>query len=226
MSSIPSRDKPLWTRGKARLIGLAGADADQRVGDALGWLEARCTALREKTKGGSCRALIAGAAVGIRPQLIALTLARALADTTARVILIDVSQGAGALSGPLELPRSPGFTELVQRKADFADVVRRDPASALHYMAPGKPKSLVGEWGAAGMLDKVCRALDESYALTLFCAEHDEAAQLARILKRPFAAAIMVRGGGGPRPNGIHYVPPAGDFSGFGFPLHWLDQQG
>lgn len=223
MSSIPSRDKPLWARGKARLMGFRTAEADRRIGDALAWLEAHCAAISEKAEVLCCRALIAGAVPGVRPQITALTLARALADTTARVILVDASQGAGALSGPLELPRSPGLAELCQQKATFEDVIHRDPVSGLHYLAPGKPRSLGGEWGDGGMLDKVCRALDETYALTLFCAEHDEAALLAATLRRPFAAAVMVRERGRLR-QGVPQAASA-DFAGFGFPLHWLDQQ-
>src|SRR5262245_19630327 len=104
MSSIPSREKPLWARGTARIMGFRTADADRRIGDALAWLEAQCAEASEATGGVCCRALIAGAVPGVRPQITALTLARALADTAARVILVDASQGAGALSGPLELP--------------------------------------------------------------------------------------------------------------------------
>jgi hypothetical protein len=224
MSSIPSRDKPLWARGTARLMGFRTAEADRRIGDALAWLEARLALIAEKTEGRCCRALIAGAAPGVRPQITALTLARALADSSARVILVDASQGAGALSGPLELPRSPGLAELCQQKATFEDVIHRDPLSGLHYLAPGKPRSLGGEWGEGGVLDKICRALDETYALTLFCAEHDEATFLAATLRRPFAAAVMVRERARPQRGAAQVAAPA-DFAAFGFPLHWLDQQ-
>lgn len=214
----------MMLRGTARIMGFRTAEADRRIGDALAWLEEQCAAASGEAEGACCRALIAGAAPGVRPQITALTLARALADTTARVILVDASQGAGALSGPLELPRSPGLAELCQQKATFEDVIHRDPSSGLHFLAPGRPRSLGGEWGADGMLDKVCRALDETYALTLFCAEHDEAAFLAATLRRPFAAAVMVN----ERvrsPRGAPAAAEPADFSVFGFPLYALDQE-
>jgi hypothetical protein len=222
MSTIPSRDKPpMWGKNKPRTIDRDIADADQRIGHALNWLEARFAALREKANLASCRALVAGGDIGVRPQITALTLARALADTASRVILVDLSQSAGALSGPLELPRSPGLAELCQGKAGFEDVIHRDPVSKLHFLAPGKPRSLGGEWGEAGMLDKICRALDESYAFSLFCAEHEEALLLARTVRRPFAAGIVIRE---PRRGSAPAEQPA-DFASFGFPLYWLDQR-
>jgi hypothetical protein len=222
MSIITSRDKPLWTRSRPRRGDPDIADADQLIGHALAWLEARCELLRGKSAvSPCCRALIGGGDIGVRPQIIALTLARALADTASRIILIDLSQGAGALSGPLELPRSPGLAELCQGKAGFEDVIRRDPLSSLHFIAAGKPRSLGGEWGPHGMLDKVCRAIDESYALALFCAEHDEALQLARALKRPFAAGIII----GERRRSSDGAALTGGFERLDFPLYWLDQR-
>ena len=221
MSSITSRNKPLWARSKPHAADRDIADADNRIGHALAWLEARFEVLREKTEVPCCRALIAGGDAGVRPQITALTLARALADTASRVILVDLSQSSGALSGPLELPRSPGLAELCQGKARFEDVIRRDHLSKLHFLAPGKPRSLGGEWGAPGTLDKICRALDESYAISLFCAEHDEALLLARTLKRPFAAGVVIREYG----REIKLCEQAADFTGFGFPLYWLDQR-
>ena len=67
------------------------------------------------------------------------------------------------------------------------------------------------------MLDKVCRAIDESYEAALFCAGHDEAASLARSLKRPFGAGIVVRDRRSPAMNA------AVDFETFGFPVFRLD---
>lgn len=221
MNSIPSRDK-LWAMGAARLIGRPHADPDRLVGDALAWLEACCAAVRSRGDTPSCRALVAGAEPLMRPQGTALILARALADSGMRIILLDLSQGASALSGYLELPRAPGFAELCQRRAGFENVIRRDPMSGLHYMAPGKPRSLGEGWGAPAMMDKVLRALDETYAMTLVCAEHDEAAFLADVLARPFAAGILLH----ERPRARRLAPPVAapvDFAAFGFPLYWLE---
>jgi hypothetical protein len=218
-----TRGKSLWAQGKARLLGRGGdAREGRRVDAASGWLIER-QAAHDRAEGGCCRVLIAGGEKSAQPQAQALILGRALAESLARVILIDLSQGAGALSGPLELPRAPGFAELCQQKASFEDAIKRDPASGLHFLASGKPRNLGGEWGGPGMLDKVCRAIDESYAVALFCAEHDEALMLARGLKRPFAAGVIIRRGG----HGANEAAnsPAGVFETFGFPLYSLDQR-
>jgi hypothetical protein len=213
MISTPSRAKPLWAKGAARLIGFGGISG-RSAEDALTWLLERCA---EATDAGCLRVLIAGADVGVLPQTSALALARGLADTVSRVMLIDMSQGAPALSGPMELPRSPGLAELCQGTARFEDVVRRDPVSSLHFLASGKPRSLGGDAGVPGMLDKVCRAIDETYAVALFCAGHDEASSLARALKRPFGAGVVVHDRRSPATNA------ATDFASFGFPVFHLD---
>jgi hypothetical protein len=218
-----TRGKSFWAQGKARLLGRRGdAQEGPRTDAASAWLIER-QAAHERGEGGCCRVLIAGAEKSAQPQTQALILGRTLAESLSRVILIDVSQGAGALSGPLGLPRAPGFAELCQQKARFEDAIKRDPASGLHFLASGKPRNLGGEWGAPGMLDKVCRAIDESYAAALFCAEHDEALLLARGLKRPFAAGIVIR----QRGYGANEAAnsPAGAFETFGFPLYSLDQR-
>jgi hypothetical protein len=222
MSSTLSRDNPLWAMSKARLIGLGARGGDRRAGDSVRWLKERCAQWR-RTAGTCCRVLVTGAEAGLAPQSAALALGRSLAESVNRVILIDLSQGAAALSGPMELPRSPGFTELCQQKAGFEEVIRRDPGSELHFLASGKPRSLAGEWGTPGMLDKVCRAIDETYTLALFCAEHDEGVMLARTLRRPLGAAMVLRDRRGPR-HGADGMPPT-DFEAFGVPLHWLEHR-
>lgn len=212
-----SRGKSLWARSKARLLRTVDGGFDRQASDALAWIMARYAG-QEKNDAFGCRLLIAGAGKAVHPQPTALTLARAVAEDMGRVLLIDTSQGATALSGPLELPRAPGFSELCQAKAGFGDVIRRDPAGTLHILSSGKPRALAGEWGAPGMLDKICRALDESYNITLFCAELPEAVLLARTLRRPFAGGVIVRSRrAGP--------DAADDLDALDFPLHWVDQR-
>jgi hypothetical protein len=211
-----SRGKSLWARSKARLLRSGDGGFDRQASEALAWIMARYAG-QEKNGASGCRVLIAGADKAAHPQSAALLLARAVAQDIGRVLLIDTSQGATALSGPLELPRAPGFSELCQAKAGFPDVIRRDPEGALHFLAAGKPRILAGEWGAPGMLDKICRALDESYNITLFCAEMPEAMLLARTLRRSFVAGVMVR-------SRDAETDADDDLDALDFPLHWLDQ--
>jgi hypothetical protein len=119
----------------------------------------------------------------------------------------------------MELPRSPGLAELCHRTAGFEEVIHRDPAGSLHFLASGKPKSLGGEAGVPGMLDKVCRAIDECYDVALFCAGHDDAVSLARSLKRSFGAGIVIRDRRSPAMNAEV------DFETFGFPVFRMDSR-
>jgi hypothetical protein len=217
MITETSRGKSLWARSKARLLRSSDGGFDRQASEALAWIMTRYSG-QEKNGASGCRVLIAGSDKTARPQSSALLLARAVAQDVGRVLLIDTSQGATALSGPLELPRAPGFSELCQGKAGFSEVIRRDPEGTLHFLATGKPRVLAGEWGAPGMLDKVCRALDESYNVTLFCAELPEAMLLARTLRRPFVAGVMVR-------SRDAETDASDDLDALDFPLHWLDQR-
>ncbi len=221
MSGISLRDRTLWARGRQRLLGLTGVSKETAVSDSLVWLKDRYSRAQIR-EGTGHRVLVGGADFGVQPQAAALLLARGLAEALPRIILVDVSQGAEALSSRLELPRSPGLAELCQQKARFEDVVRRDPAGDLHILTSGKPRS-IGGWGAPGMLDRVCRALDEAYALILFCAEHDEAVLLARTLKHRFSAGVMIRGRKG-RQDDTPFAGTPADFEALGFPIRWIEQ--
>jgi hypothetical protein len=210
----------LWARSKARLLGIAKREPRSRPEDALDWLEARLPGTAADGAPGE-RVLVASADHAAQPQDLALFLARSLAGNRARTLLVDASQGSASLSGRLELARSPGLAELCQQVAGFEAVIRPDPGSSAHFVPSGKPRSLAGGWGAPGMLDKVCRAIDEVYAVSLFCAGVEEAAFLARRLRRPFTAAVMIRS----RKAGQEKTPfraPLPDFETFGFPLFWL----
>ena len=209
-----------WAKSKARLLGIAKRELRSRPEDALDWLEARLAGAAADDAPGR-RILVASADHAAEPQELALFLARALAEKRAPTLLIDASQGSASLSRRLELARSPGLAELCQGTAGFEAVIRPDPGSSAHFMPSGKPRSLAGGWGAPGMLDKVCRAIDEVYAVSLFCAGMDEAAFLARRLRRPFTAAVMIRSRNA-RQMKTPFRAPLPDFETFGFPLFWL----
>jgi hypothetical protein len=128
-------------------------------------------------------------------QAYGLAIARTLVSDRNRVLLLDLSQGADAVSSLMEAARSPGFAELCQRKTDFQTVICRDPESGCHFLPPGKSWQVAGGWGEPGAADRILRALDESYSILLICAELPEAALLAENLKRPFTAGIIVGDG-------------------------------
>ena len=205
--------------GAKRACRIAKREPRSRPEDALDWLEARLAGAAADAPGE--RILVASADRAAEPQDLALFLARGLAENRARTLLIDASQGSASLSRRLELARSPGLAELCQEAAGFEAVIRPVPGSSAHFVPSGKPRSLAGGWGSPGMLDKVCRAIDEVYAVSLFCAGVDEAAFLARRLRRPFTAAVMIRSRKARRER-RPFRAPLPDFETFGFPLFWL----
>lgn len=159
-----------------------------RLTQAVGWLEQEGGEWTDHDL--AARIVIAtGSATG---QGLALALARMVAARGAPTLLVDTAQGSLALSSMMELPRSPGLAELCQGRARFADVIRRDPSSACHFLASGRPRAVGGAWGEPGEADRVFRALDESYRWLLFCASLDEALGLAANIRRPFEAAIVI----------------------------------
>jgi hypothetical protein len=210
----------LWARSKARLLGIAKPGPQSRPDDALAWLKARLAGPAGDGAPGE-RILVAAADHAAEPQDLALFLARGLAESTTRTLLVDASQGSASLSGRLELARSPGLAELCQQVAGFEAVIRSDPGSGAHFMPSGRPRSLAGGWGPPGMLDKVCRAIDEVYAASLLCAGVEEAAFLARKLRRPFTAAVMIRSRRASQER-KPFRAPLPDFETFGVPLFWL----
>ncbi|WP_088345333.1 MULTISPECIES: hypothetical protein [Rhodomicrobium] len=167
----------------------------QRVDAAARWLDSNLAAQGDPSR--ASRILIAGDAT--LPQPWAVAIARLLAEDGDPVLLIDTSQGGLALSAALELPRSPGLAELCQRRAEFEDVIWRDPPSGCHFLPSGRPRAVGGGWGEPGAADRVLRALDASYRTLIICAEAEEAHLLAGNLKRRFSAAILIEA----RPPGL-----------------------
>lgn len=174
-----------------RFINIAVSPDDARLRGAVRWLLA---ALPPETQSGrAARVLIAGEAP--LPQFYAAAIARMAAAESGRVLLLDASQGAAALSGILGLPRSPGFAELCQFKTEFETVIRRDAAAGYHFLASGRPRKVGGGWGDPGAADRILRALDESYRCIMLCAELKQAGFLAATFKRQFSRAVLVEHG-------------------------------
>jgi hypothetical protein len=157
------------------------------VQQAVSWAASQ---LAGSEGGRASRLLLSGQSEAL--QAYGLAIARMLASPRNRLLLLDLSQGAAAVSSLLEAARSPGFAELCQRKIDFQTVICRDPESGCHFLPSGKPRQVAGGWGEAGAADRILRALDESYSILVICAELPEAALLAENLKRPFTAGIVV----------------------------------
>jgi succinoglycan biosynthesis transport protein ExoP len=110
--------------------------------------------------------------------LAAVALARALARTEARVVVVDfrgddadaVSMGEG---GSL-----PGFTDLVDGEASFAQVIFRDRKSRVHFIPAGQ-RPLEAELIAGERLETILSALTLTYDYVVLDARDDMIAGLA-----------------------------------------------
>src|SRR5680860_1903653 len=90
--------------------------------------------------GGLPRALlVAGTSPKADATQVAINLARALVDQNEQVVLVDLAKGASAVSGPLGMPRVPGFADLSAGRASFSDVIRVDDDSSMQVIPAGNP---------------------------------------------------------------------------------------
>lgn len=118
---------------------------------AVLWLDEHCSG-GPRDGDPASRILVVGRSA--RPQACALQLARLLADAN-RTLILDTSQNAATISSLLEQPRSPGLAELCRGHAEFEAVIKRDPYSACHFLAAGRPRSVGGPWGEPGRRPRI-----------------------------------------------------------------------
>lgn len=204
-----------WRRGwpLSRVVRALSGKRPGALREAADW--ARAATAHHATPACGVRILITGGGGAFHAQAVAI--ARAMAATVPQhdgcfpgepadeegpppaqplgVVAVDASQGAMALSNILNLPRSPGLSELCQYRARFEEVIYRDERSPLHLVPSGRPRTVGGPWGDPGVADRIFRALDGSYRYVLFCAAFDEGLMLAEAMMRPFSAAIVLAHG-------------------------------
>ena len=71
-------------------------------------------------KGGAPRALlVVGASPKVDATPEAIVIARTLVARREQIVLVDLTRGPAAISGPLGIPRSPGFSDLAAGRAGF-----------------------------------------------------------------------------------------------------------
>jgi succinoglycan biosynthesis transport protein ExoP len=104
--------------------------------------------------------------------LAAVALARALARTDARAVLVDLrGDGADSISMGEETDL-PGFADLFAGETSFAQVIFRDRKSRVHFIPGGRklpiPEELSGE-----RLETILDALDHTYDYVVFDASNE-----------------------------------------------------
>jgi Mrp family chromosome partitioning ATPase len=147
-------------------------------------------------KGSAPRAvLVSGVSAKTEAPNTAIKLARALAERRERVVLVDLTRGADVVSGPLRLPRAPGFTDLSAGSSTFADVVRVDEETSLQIIAAGNPK-LPSAGDVPARFTRLFEALTEAYDCVVLHGDRDMVRKLATALKfeLPVMIAVLPRG--------------------------------
>jgi uncharacterized protein involved in exopolysaccharide biosynthesis/Mrp family chromosome partitioning ATPase len=159
-------------------------------GPVLKSLDAVLDKVLDAATGGLPRALlVAGTSSGADATKAAIGLARALADRNEQVVLVDLAKGASAVSGPLGMPRVPGFADLSAGRADFGDVIRVDDETPLQVIAAGNP-AVQGEEPEPDRFMRVFEALTQAYGCVVLHADLAAIEVLMPALK--FELPIMV----------------------------------
>jgi tyrosine-protein kinase Etk/Wzc len=190
-------------------IAAASSDADDdmglppapkigngRVGPVLHALDAVLNHVFASAKGGPPRALlVAGVSAKADATQAAIGLARALVAKQEQVVLVDLARGASAVSGPLGMPRAPGFTDLAAGRASFGDVVRVDDETALQVITAGNPV-VKSEGHEPDRFMRVFKALTQAYDCVVLHADLGTVRMLMPALKfeLPVMVAVLPQG--------------------------------
>ena len=125
-------------------------------------IEASLTAIAVKLRQMKPRRILITMTIGAdadgRP-LAAVALARTLASTGARVLLIDLHSDDADRVAMGEAERLPGFGDLFAGEASFAQVIFRDRSSTAHFVPTGKPVDL----SLGDRFGQLTEALEQTY---------------------------------------------------------------
>ncbi|MDJ0950967.1 MAG: polysaccharide biosynthesis tyrosine autokinase [Alphaproteobacteria bacterium] len=95
---------------------------------------------------------------------VSLSLARLLARSGKKVVIIDCDLRKPTVHTRLGLPRSPGLVELLAKKADAVDVIRRDEPSGASVITAGEhaasPPDLLGSEHMKQLVGELAKAYD------------------------------------------------------------------
>jgi uncharacterized protein involved in exopolysaccharide biosynthesis len=209
------------TNGKDKPMP-AKSDGD-KVGPVLKSLDAVINHVIAAGRGGAPRALlVSGITNKVDATREAISIARALVARREQVVLVDIARGAAVVSGPLELPRAPGLTDLTAGRSGFEDVVRIDADTALQVIAAGNPKLASGS-DENERFTRVFEALMQAYECVVLHADREALRKLAPALKFeiPVVVAVLPAGAGADSCKS-----DLADFSALGCPVLLYEQSG
>ena len=197
-------------------------DAD-KARPVLKSLEAVINHILACGKGGAPRALlVVGASPKVDATPEAIFIARALVARREQIVLVDLTRGPAAISGPLGIPRSPGFSDLAAGRAGFENVVRVDAETPLQVIAAGNPK-LAASVDENKRFGCVFDALTQAYDCVVLHADREAVRALTPALKfeLPLVVAILRAGA-----SADDDKADLADFSALGCPVLVYEQTG
>jgi uncharacterized protein involved in exopolysaccharide biosynthesis/Mrp family chromosome partitioning ATPase len=179
------------------------SDANPRKGEdkaqpVLKSLDAVINHVLASGNGGAPRALlVVGASPKVDATSEAIRIARALVAKGEQIVLVDLTRGPAAISGPLGIPRSPGLSDLAAGRAGFEDIVRVDVETPLQVIAAGNPK-LAASGDENGRFSRIFDALTQAYDCVVLHADREAVRALTPALKfeLPLIIAVLPTGAG------------------------------
>jgi uncharacterized protein involved in exopolysaccharide biosynthesis/Mrp family chromosome partitioning ATPase len=140
--------------------------------------------------------LIAAATPKTNAAPTAIALARLLAADAERAVLVDLTPASTAVSGPLGLPRAPGFADLLAGSASFEDVVCLDGKSALQVIVAGNAPAK-SETKDEERMGRIFSALAQAYDLVVLYGDTASVSKFQASLQGRLAMVIAVLAGAG-----------------------------
>jgi Mrp family chromosome partitioning ATPase len=195
----------------------------EKAGPVVKSLDAVLTQILAASKSGTPRAvLVAGASANVDATGEVIHIARTLVAQREQVVLIDVTRGASAVSGPLGLPRAPGFTDLAAGRTRFEEIVKIDDETPLQVIAAGNPKA-TAKGDETERFTQLFEALTQVYDCVVLHADRDTVRKLTPALEFELSLVVAVLPAGS---SGKSAREDLADFSALGCPVVAYQQSG
>jgi Mrp family chromosome partitioning ATPase len=195
LRSYLQRRAALQTRDQAKDVRRRDAAASSVKGRArpvLKSLDAVLNHVRTRSAGNTPReVLVVPVSTDVDATNEAIRIARALLAGKQRVVLVDLTRGAAAVSGRLGLPRAPGFTDLVAGRADFEHVVHVDEETPLQVIPAGNP-TVKTDGDDTERTTHIFEALAQAYDCIVLHADRETARKLQPVLDGRLQVVVAV----------------------------------
>ncbi len=121
----------------------------------------------------------------------ALEVARELANSGRKLIVIDILAEADHIAIDMDMPDAPGIYQLLSGEAQFGEVIRRDPGSPLHVISGNSESGRLPGLDANKLLS-ILRALEATYDQIVLYADSRHARMLTSVTSDKTMALILI----------------------------------